>query len=235
KHNFENGEDNRDGSDNNLSCNYGFEGPSLNPSIEAARQRQMKNFIATLMISQGTPMLLGGDEFARTQNGCNNAYCQDNEISWYDWTLQKQNSGLFRFAKEMIAFRLRHPAFMRPEFYTGREGSYNALPDITWFDETGGVLDWSQKEPCFAFRMDGTKADIVADRDDNDFFIMFNSGADERKFTLCPPPAGKTWRLAIDTALPSPQDIRPPEYHEALPDAKEYTVRGRSVVILLSL
>jgi glycogen operon protein len=234
KHNEENGEGNRDGSDNNISCNYGFEGPSLNPSIEAIRQQQMKNFIATLMISQGTPMLLGGDEFARTQKGCNNAYCQDNDISWYDWGLKKQNCALFRFTKEMIAFRLRHQGFMRPEFYTGREGSYNALPDITWFDEDGNALNWERKDTCFALYMDGTKADIVADRDDNDFYIMFNSSSKERKFVLMPPPSGKVWYRAVDTALPSPDDIRPPEEQESLRGARDYVAHGRSLVILLS-
>ncbi|MDR2796322.1 MAG: glycogen debranching protein GlgX [Spirochaetaceae bacterium] len=234
KHNEENGEENRDGSDNNISNNYGFEGPSLNPVIESIRQQQMKNFIATLMVSQGTPMLLGGDEFARTQCGCNNAYCQDNEISWYNWNLQTQNSGLFRFAKEMIAFRLRHQSFMRPEFYTGREGSYNALPDITWFDENACSLDWGKKDSCFAFRMDGTKADIFADRDDNDFYIMFNAGINDRKYILCPPPEGKRWYRAVDTALPSPEDICNPKDQTALNGAKDYTVHGRSLVILLS-
>ncbi|MDR0383592.1 MAG: glycogen debranching protein GlgX [Spirochaetaceae bacterium] len=234
KHNYENGEDNRDGTDNNISYNYGYEGSPADPSIEAVRQRQMKNFIATLMISQGPPMLLGGDEFARTQNGCNNAYCQDNEISWYDWSLQEQNPGLFRFAKKMIAFRLRHLAFRRPEFYTGSDGSHNTLPDIAWFGEDGNDLNWEKKAPCFAFYIDGTEADIPADRDDNDFFIMFNSGVEDRKFTLRPPPAGKTWRRAVDTALPSPKDIQIGEHQEALPGAKYYTVHGRSVVILLS-
>jgi glycogen operon protein len=234
KHNEENGEDNRDGSDNNISYNYGFEGPSLNPAIESIRQQQMKNFIATLMISQGTPMLLGGDEFARTQRGCNNAYCQDNDISWYDWLLKEQNCGLFRFAKEMIAFRLRHQGFMRPEFYTGRGGSYNAPPDITWFDEKGAALDWGKKDACFALYMNGTKADILADRDDNDFYIMFNSGSNECRFALMLPPPGKIWYRAIDTALPSPEDIRLPEEQDALHGVQDYLVRARSLVILLS-
>jgi glycogen operon protein len=234
KHNEENGEDNRDGSNNNISYNYGFEGPSLNPAIESIRQQQMKNFIATLMISQGTPMLLGGDEFARTQRGCNNAYCQDNDISWYDWLLKEQNCGLFRFAKEMIAFRQRHQGFMRPEFYTGRGGSYNAPPDITWFDETGAALDWGKKDPCFALYMNGTKADILADRDDNDFYIMFNSGINECRFVLMLPPPGKIWYRVIDTALPSPEDIRLPEEQDALQGVQDYLVRARSLVILLS-
>jgi glycogen operon protein len=234
KHNEENGEENRDGSAYNISYNYGFEGPSLNPMIESVRQQQMKNFIATLMISQGTPMLLGGDEFARTQKGCNNAYCQDNEISWFDWNLKNQNHGLLRFAKEMIAFRLRHQGFMRPEFYTGREGSYNALPDITWFDEKGGALDWTMKSLCFALRMDGTKADIFADRDDNDFYIMLNSGLIDCLFNICPAPNGKSWYRAVDTALTSPEDICPQGSEQPLSGALSYTVRSRSLVILLS-
>ncbi|MDR0662572.1 MAG: glycogen debranching protein GlgX [Spirochaetaceae bacterium] len=234
KHNEENGEENRDGGNDNLSFNYGFEGPSQNPAIETIRQQQMKNFIASLMISQGTPMLLGGDEFARTQKGNNNAYCQDNEISWFDWNLKNQNHGLYRFTKEMIAFRRRHHGFMRPEFYTGREGSYNALPDITWFDEKGGVLDWSGKNLCLALRMDGTKAEILADRDDNDFYIMLNSGLEDCVFHVCPAHNGKNWFRAVDTALTSPEDISSLGSEQDLGGLLIYTVRRRSIVILLS-
>ncbi|WP_026043559.1 glycogen debranching protein GlgX [Treponema primitia] len=234
KHNDENGEENRDGGDNNSSYNYGAEGPSRDPNIENIRERQLKNFVTTLMISIGTPMLLGGDEFARTQGGNNNAYCQDNEISWYDWTLMEKNSGIFRFVKEMIAFRLRHHGFMRPEFYTGRDGNYNAIPDISWFDEKGAELDWEKTDPCLALRMDGSRADILADRDDNDFFIMFNSGAKQVKFKVCEPMAGKKWYLAVDTSLPSPDDFLSPGQERLLPDQDEYFLQSRSMVILLS-
>jgi glycogen operon protein len=234
KHNDENGEDNRDGGDNNNSANYGVEGPADNQTIEMIRERQLKNFIATMMISQGTPMILGGDEFGRTQSGNNNAYCQDNEISWYDWTLQEKNAGLFRFVKEIIAFRLRHHGFMRPEFYTGRDGNYNAIPDISWFDENGDAPDWEKNEPCLALRMDGSRADIMADRDDNDFFIMFNSGERELAFSVAEPPEGKDWFLAVDTGLPSPEDILLPGYEKPLADAETYPIKGRSLVILLS-
>jgi glycogen operon protein len=134
KHNEENGEDNRDGGNNNCSANNGIEGYSVNPAIDGVRTRLMKNFIASMMVSLGTPMILGGDEFGRTQGGNNNAYCQDNETSWYDWSLLERNASYYRFVKMMIAFRRRHPGFMRPEFYTGRDGNYNAIPDISWFD-----------------------------------------------------------------------------------------------------
>jgi len=118
KHNNDNGENNMDGGDYNNSYNNGVEGKTTDPLINSMRERLMKNFFASLLVSLGTPMILGGDEFGRTQNGNNNAYCQDNEISWYNWELLEKNKGLYRFVKEMIAFRKRHPGFMRPEFFT---------------------------------------------------------------------------------------------------------------------
>ncbi|GMO34167.1 MAG: hypothetical protein Ta2B_14670 [Termitinemataceae bacterium] len=234
KHNDENGEENHDGSNSNYSYNYGFEGASLNPTIEMVRQQQIKNFFATLMISQGTPMILGGDEFARTQQGNNNAYCQDSEIAWYDWNLKNHNTGLYRFAKEIIAFRQRHPCFMRPEFYSGREGSYNAPPEIIWFDEDGKKIDWEKKDSTFSFCMFGTKSEILADRDDNDFFIMFNGSTTECDFTLCPAPKNKNWFRAVDTSLLSPDDICPQGEEVQLQLQHKYKSACRSLVILLS-
>jgi glycogen operon protein len=234
KHNDDNGEDNRDGGDNNCSWNHGYEGPVSNPAIESLRERQHKNFIATLMVSLGTPMILGGDELARTQRGNNNAYCQDNEISGYDWTLLEKNAGLFRFVKEMIAFRLRHLGFMRPEFYTGRDGNYNAIPDISWFDEKGETPGWDEIGPCLALRIDGSKADILADKDDNDFFIMFNGGSKQARFKICDPPPGKKWVRSVDTSLPSPEDILTPGNERALFSGGFYLLKERSMVILIS-
>ncbi|MDR0389738.1 MAG: glycogen debranching protein GlgX, partial [Spirochaetaceae bacterium] len=232
KHNEGNGEDNRDGSDNNISANHGVEGPSDIPSIEELREKLMKNFFATLLLSQGTPMMLGGDEFGRTQWGNNNAYCQDNEISWYNWPLLETNKNLFRFVKEMIAFRLRHPAFMRPEFYTGKDGNYNSIPDISWFDENGKTPDWAKLDRLLALRMDGSKAETEADRDDNDFFIMFNASGEDKFFTVAPPSAGKTWLRAIDSSLPSPDDIIPEG--TGLKSQSRYLVRAQSLTVLLS-
>jgi isoamylase len=234
KHNEENGEANRDGSDVNWSCNYGFEGPVVNPNIEAMRARQIKNLFATLLLSLGTPMILGGDEMRRTQRGNNNAYCQDNEVSWYDWTALPKESELFRFVKELIEFRLRHPAFLRPEFFTGKDGDYNALPDITWFDEKGGSPDWARTDKRLAFRLDGSRADTFADRDDNNFYVMFNSDPDHCPFALAPPSEGTRWFRAIDTALAPPCDIVAPGSEVPLPVQKEYLVRGMSLVVLLS-
>ena len=234
KHNEDNGEDNRDGGDNNNSANYGVEGFAQDKKIVQFRFRQMKNFIASMMVSLGTPMILGGDEMGRSQRGNNNAYCQDNEISWYDWAFLSKHAGYYRFVKEMIAFRRRHPGFMRPEFYSGRDGNYNAIPDIAWFNEHGHTPNWNDLDHCLAFRMDGSKADILADKDDNDFFIMFNGGEKSVNFTVCEPLAGKKWLRAVDTALSPPSDILAPGNEETLENNSVYKVKDRSMVILIS-
>jgi len=234
KHNEDNGEQGKDGSDNNLSYNYGTEGPTNDPVIKVLRERQIKNFITTLLVSLGTPMLLGGDEIGRTQNGNNNAYCQDNEISWYDWSLLEKNKDLYRFVKEMIAFRLSHPGFMRPEFYTGRGGAYKAIPDISWFDEEGNSIDWDDVDYYLALRLLGSKADTLADRDDNDFYIMFNADCDLKSYVLAEPPHKKQWYRVVDTGLPSPNDILTPGNEEHLSSQRSYSVKARSIVILIS-
>ncbi len=233
KYNEDNGEENKDGSDNNLSYNYGIEGDCDDPVVNALRERQMKNFFATLLTSLGTPMILGGDELGRTQNGNNNAYCQDNEISWYDWTLLEKNKNLYRFVKEMIAFRKRHPVFMRPEFFTGRGGDYKGIPDINWFDEKGLTPDWDKIKHCLALRVNGA-AEIPADRDSSDFFIMFNSNLDTQTFVVAEPPSKKYWYRVVDTGLVPPNDILPQGSEEAIQSQRKYSVKARSMVILIS-
>jgi glycogen operon protein len=234
KHNEENGEENRDGSDNNNSYNYGCEGPTIDPILEGIRERQLKNFFATLLISLGTPMILGGDEIGRTQSGNNNAYCQDNEISWYDWSLLEKNKELFRFAKEMIAFRLRHPGFMRPEFYTGPDGAYNATPDINWYNEKGISPDWEKVGYSLALQVNGRHADVSRDKDSNDFFIIFNAGLDPVAYTIPPAIGHKQWYRAVDTSLSSPEDILSAGTEEPLALTNKYKVKARSVVIFVS-
>jgi len=234
KHNDENGENSRDGSNNNVSYNYGTEGPTNDPVIKVIREKQIKNFFATLMVSLGTPMILGGDEFARTQNGNNNAYCQDNEISWYDWSLFETNPGLYRFVKEIIAFRRRHPGFMRPEFYTGRGGTYKGIPDISWFDDKSISPNWDNAGYYLALRLLGSKAEILADRDDNDFYIMFNASTEVHKFIIADPPSKKEWLRAVDTGISSPNDILLPGTEERLTSQRIYSVKARSIVILIS-
>jgi len=234
KHNEDNGEDNRDGNNSNLSYNYGAEGKTTDPIIKTIRERQLRNFFATLMISLGTPMILGGDECGRTQNGNNNAYCQDNEISWYDWSLLETNAGLYRFAKEMIAFRLRHHGFMRPEFFTGKGGTYKGIPDISWFNEKGIIVDWEHEDYYLALRLIGTKADTLADRDDNDFYMMFNANSDPYVFTIAEAPPKKKWYRVVDTGYNTPNDILLPGEEEDLVTQNSYSVKARSLVILIS-
>ncbi len=235
KHNEANGEDNRDGEDNNLSDNHGKEGVSHNPEILALRLIQAKNLMATLMLSLGTPMILGGDEFLRTQGGNNNAYCQNNEISWYNWDFKKENIENFSFLKKLIEFRKRHPAFHRPEFYLGKDSTFNAIPDITWYDREGNIPDWDCMDHCLAYRLDGTEAEVNADKDDNDFYLMFNSSKNDQTFQICSPPVGTSWFRAIDTALSGKVDILMFGKEEYLEKQGEYMVKAKSVVVLLSI
>ena len=234
KHNDDNGEENRDGSNNNYSYNYGSEGITLDPVIEKIRLQQLKNFFATIMVSLGTPMILGGDEIGRTQRGNNNAYCQDNEISWYDWSLLEKNIELFNFVKQMIAFRLRHPGFMRPEFYTGREGSYNAIPDINWYNEKGACPDWDKLGYGLALQINGRRADVLRDKDDNNFFIMFNAGIEPITFSIPPSTDRNKWFRAVDTSLNTHSDILPAGSEVPLSPPFKYRVKPRSTVILIS-
>jgi isoamylase len=134
KHNEANGENNRDGADYNFSENYGAEGETKDAGIESLRKRQIKNFLLTLLVSRGVPMLLGGDEFRRTQGGNNNAYCQDNETSWYDWSYLEKHAEILRFTRGMIAFRHAHPILSKEKFYTEAE--------IQWFSPQGGLPAW---------------------------------------------------------------------------------------------
>lgn len=235
KHNEANGEDNHDGGDNNLSYNHGEEGVSHNPQILALRRRQAKNLMATLMLSLGTPMILGGDEFLRTQGGNNNAYCQNNDVSWYNWDLKKENIDNFTFLKKLIEFRKRHPAFHRPEFYLGKDSTFNAIPDITWYNRDGNIPDWDNMDHCFAYRLDGTEAEVNADKDDNDFYLMFNGSKNDQTFRICSPPEGTSWFRAIDTSMFGEKDIPMYGEEEYLEKQEEYLVRNKSVVVLLSI
>ncbi len=234
KHNEINGENNQDGGDNNLSFNHGEEGESHNPEILAIRRLQAKNFMATLMLSIGTPMILGGDEFLRTQGGNNNAYCQNNNVSWFDWELKKKNNDMFIFVKKLIKFRKRHPAFHRPEFYLGKDSNFNAIPDITWYKKDGEIANWDDMNHCLAYRLDGTEAEVEADKDDNDFYLMFNGSTEDYAFKICPPPLDTHWFRAIDTFLPFGEDIPLFGDEELLEKQDKYLVHAKSVVVLIS-
>ncbi len=234
KHNIENGEGSRDGWDANYSSNNGVEGPSDDPAVEAVRNRQVKNFLATLLLSLGTPMMLGGDEMRRTQRGNNNPWCQNNEISWYDWRDLERHADIHRFCRELIRFRMRHPAFLRPEFYNGRNSPHNRIPDITWLTETAEPADWAPERLTLALLIDGNKADIAADRDDCDIAILCNASARKVVFSLPPIPPGKeAWLRAIDTSVPSPRDILPPGQEERM-TRDTYPMAPRTMAVMIS-
>ena len=234
KHNEANGERGMDGHDSNFSFNYGHEGVSRDPAIEAIRDRQARNFLATLLLSIGTPMLLAGDEIGRTQRGNNNAYCQNNDISWLDWSLVEKRKGLFDFTRKLMAFRAEHPAFRRPEFFTGKDANFNALPDIAWYGPDGAAPDWAHADGAIAARIDGSHADIMADRDDNDFFIIFNASPHGHEFAICEPPAGQRWFLVMDTSRDSPEDFQPHGAPMPLDPQRRCAVGPRSTVLLLA-
>jgi isoamylase len=233
KHNEANGEESRDGMGENNSANYGIEGPTNDRSILELRLRQQKNLLASLFLSLGTPMLLGGDEMGRTQGGNNNAYCQDNEISWFDYSLARTNQDLLNFTRKLIRFRLSHQAFLRPEFYTGTDTDFNRMPDITWYNEHGVPVDWATVGRTLSLRIDGSQAEIQADRDDNDFFVIYNASPKSVRVAIAAPPSGKKWHRVIDTALPAPGDIIPGGDDQPFEES-HYPCLDRSVVVLLS-
>ncbi len=207
KHNFENGENNQDGENYNISYNFGYEGYPAGDEIEAIRNRQVKNFIATLFLSQGVPMLLAGDEFRRTQHGNNNAYCQDNVISWIDWSFLNKYKDIFRFTKEMIRFRKEHPILSRDSFFKGI--AYNGCtdPDITWHGNIKNNPDWNVNSHVIACLLNGGYAKDDNNFIDNDLYIAFNASKEGKYFEIPDAPSHGKWFLCIDTSKPSPQDI----------------------------
>jgi glycogen operon protein len=218
KHNVANGERGRDGAGENFSAHHGTEGATDDPVITAVRLRQQKNLIATLLLSRGVPMLLGGDELGRTQLGNNNAYCQDNEISWYDWTLLERNRELFRFVREMIAFRRRHPVLRRDEFYEPGE--------IHWLSRLGEPRNWSVATSVLAAHLRGRRPG------DGELCLVFNASTEGVTFRIPPPHDRAHWHVAVDTGAASPDDVAAPGAERPLPDDSRCPVRDRSLVVL---
>ena len=234
KHNEGNAEGNRDGQDANCSYNHGIEGESDDPEIEKWRNRQVKNLMATLLLSLGTPMVLGGDEMRRSQEGNNNAYCQNNPISWYDWRFADRHEDILRFTSSLIRFRLSHPAFLRPEFYTGQDRDYNAIPDISWFDSKGREPQWNTMGKVLGMRLDGSKAEVFADRDHNDIFALFNATASDVLAAVAEAANKRKWYRVIDTSRESPGDILPAGGEELLSDQAHYLVGAKSLALFIS-
>jgi isoamylase len=234
KHNEANLEDNRDGTDDNRSWNCGVEGETDDPEINALRERQQRNFLATLLLSQGVPMLLGGDEISRTQGGNNNAWCQDNEISWYEWGLREHQARLYDFARRLIALRRMHPVFRRGKFLAGREQEGSGLPDVWWFRPDGRRMtqrDWQAHAHYLGVFLNGQE---IVDRtpqgdhiEDDSFLLLFNGHYEDVMFMLPARRFGAEWTHDVCTFDPA---IEPGE--DGFPARGSVLVRSRSMKLL---
>jgi len=242
KHNEANGEGNRDGSNDDHSWNHGAEGPTQDPAILELRERQKRNFLTTMMLSQGVPMLCGGDEIGRTQQGNNNAYAQDNEISWFDWNLDERRRVLLEFTKRVIAMRKMHPNFHRRRFFQDRridpdapdrEVNGGAEHDIRWLRPDGKEMTQDEWHAgwirCFGLWLNGRTLDEVnaigEPIQDDTFLVLFNSHHAPMRFTLPQPRPGSVWELCLDTRTAAPVKRR-------LPARKYYQLIDRSMAIL---
>jgi len=207
KHNEANGEENRDGDSNNNSWNCGAEGPTDDPAVNALRRRQQRNFIATLMLSQGVPMINAGDEFSRTQQGNNNTYCQDNPLNWFDWNWSDDGKSLFEFTKRVIRFRKDHPVFRRPKYFVGRRIRGSDVKDLMWFNPSGAEMndqDWSNGfAKCLGMLVSGSTIDIRDPKGepihDDTFLLLFNAHYESLTFIL-PGREEIRWELVLDTS-----------------------------------
>ena len=237
KHNDANGEGNRDGESNNRSWNCGVEGPTTIKDVNDLRQQQMRNMFATLLCSQGIPMICGGDEVARTQQGNNNAYCQDNAISWTNWDLDDSQKDLLEFVSKLIHLRLEHPVLHRRRFFTGREPGDpdDKIPQVEWMDHTGSIMDMEDWSNTHAFSMmiylngsDIPEADWYGNQMvDNNFILIFNAHYEPIMFTLPDERYGKKWRLVVDTHNPKGPELN----YEA---GFAITAQSRSFLLLMS-
>ena len=206
KHNQANGEENRDGDSHNRSWNCGVEGPSNDPRVDSLRRQQQRNFLTMLFLSQGVPMLLGGDEFSRTQNGNNNAYCQDNEISWFNWGWNEKQKRLFEFTRKLIKLRLDHPVLRRPKFFQGKPVPGGEIHDCMWFNPGGNEMtagEWTSPfVRCLGMLVSGDADDLVDEhgeqvRDDT-FLLLINAHYETLPFVL-PGEENLEWAQILDT------------------------------------
>ncbi len=233
KHNEANGEDNKDGNSNNLSWNCGVEGPTDDPEINKLRARQMRNLLGTLLLSQGTPMMLAGDEFARTQNGNNNAYCQDNEISWLNWELKDKGKHLIQYVQRLIGFRHKYPILRRNLFLNGEFDEELGVKDVTWINANGREMEdhnWGDSGMrCFGMLIDGrARVSGVRQRGkEATLLLVINDHSDMVNFTLPEAVGGSSWSLLIDT------NIEDNSEKGSFPTGHEYSVTARSLLLFL--
>jgi glycogen operon protein len=234
KHNDANGENNYDGERNNYSYNYGVEGPTRRTAVESMRLRQIKNMMASLLLSQGVPMLLAGDECRRTQSGNNNAYCQDNEITWFNWKLVEKNEGLWRFCSSLTAFRTAEPTVRRSEFLQGQPHGPGGLPDVSWFSSSGGQAEWSGDSRSLACLLAAAPPENSSSPPTHHVLMFFHAGSDARHFVLPSPARDLAWRLFVDTAAESPHDIYPKLNGPSLPGNGIVTLESRSMKVFVA-
>ena len=232
KHNEANGENNNDGANDNNSWNCGWEGPSTDAAVNDLRRRQIKNALAILMMSQGVPMILMGDEAGHTQLGNNNTYCHDNELSWFDWTLTETNADLVRFFTNMIAFRKAHPVLRNKDQFSHRDYVGSGYADITWHGTRAWSADWSEGSRVLAFMLCGrhAKRGTVAD----DFvYVAMNMHWESHDFEVPALPSGLRWYVSTNTGMQSPADSWAPGAEPILGDQEYILVGARSVVVLV--
>jgi glycogen operon protein len=231
KHNEANGEGNRDGANDNHSWNSGAEGETDDVHVYGLRRRRAKNLMATLLLSQGVPMILAGDEFLRTQRGNNNAWCQDNDIGWVNWDLANRNADFLRFVREMIWLRKRHPALRRQSFFRGRVAWDKHWSDVEWHGQWPFRPDWGPGSTTLAYTLDGR---FTGREPDRDFYVACNGGWENKPFRVPPSPSGRPWRRIVDTALAAPLDIVSEDEGPHVAEGTTLYLMPYSLVILIS-
>ncbi|MCX5751099.1 MAG: glycogen debranching protein GlgX [Candidatus Saganbacteria bacterium] len=231
KHNEANLEENRDGANDNLSWNWGAEGPTNDPGINCLRKQLARNFLGTLFLSEGVPMILGGDEFGRTQKGNNNTYCQDNEINYFDWTLAEKNRDLVDFVRDLIKFRESHPHFLCRSFFTGGDTNLDRLKDINWVGPNRQPIDpYDQELRSMAFLIEGSELKDNPDQKDVDIMVILNSYWEELPYTAKPCKKGETRIMIFDTAFAGGFSDK---HNDKYRNISSYTIGPRSVAVFL--
>jgi glycogen operon protein len=232
KHNEANGENNNDGGDDNFSWNCGWEGPTEAEGINFLRRKQIKNAVAMLLVSQGVPMILAGDEIGNTQWGNNNAYCQDSDISWMDWSLLEKNQELFHFFRKMIAFRHAHPALRNRYHFQNKDYKGSGYPDISWHGLEPWNADFSESSLCIAFMLDGAhaKGGFVSD---NTIYVGINMHWEPHYFGLPGLPEGVRWHVFANTGIAGPVDAWEVGSEPPLENQGGFMVESRSIFILI--
>jgi len=229
KHNLANHEDNHDGSNQNYSWNCGVEGPSDDPYVRKLRKKMIKNAMCLLLLSSGTPMISGGDEFCRTKGGNNNSYALDNEVNWIDWSFRTKNSEIFEFCQHLIDFRNEHPILRRTTFFSGRDHNMDQIPDIVWYDKNLQPINWYDGSiKTFSYQLDGSECPAI--KSSYNLFIILNSDDVAQNIRL-PQHSGIKWYRIIDTSKGRGHDFKSLSDAEIVFDT--YEAADHSLIVLL--